>query len=72
VVRTVRTEVTDRMLTTGLRHLRAVLDEYVAHYNQQRPHQARNLRPPDRDHITRPRSPTWRRREYDVTTSSAA
>jgi hypothetical protein len=51
-VRTVRAEVTDRMLITGPRHLRAVLDEYVAHYNQHRPHRARNLRPPDCDHIT--------------------
>ena len=34
-----------------MRHenLRAVLDEYVAHYNQHRPHRARNLRPPDHD-----------------------
>ena len=31
-VRTVRAEVTDRI--TGPRHLRTVLDEYVAHYNQ--------------------------------------
>jgi putative transposase len=46
-VRTARAEVTDRMLITGPRHLRAVLDEYVAHYNQHRPHRARNLRPPD-------------------------
>jgi putative transposase len=35
------------MLITGPRHLRAVLDEYAAHYNQHRPHRARNLRPPD-------------------------
>jgi putative transposase len=46
-VRTVRAECTDRMLIAGLRHLRAVLDEYVAHYNQHRPHRARYLRPPD-------------------------
>ncbi len=46
-VRTVRAECTDQMLITGPRHLRAVLDEYVAHYNQHRPHRARNLRPPD-------------------------
>jgi putative transposase len=46
-VRTVRAEVTDRILITGLRHLRAVLDEYVAHYNQHRPHRALDLRPPD-------------------------
>jgi hypothetical protein len=30
-------EVTDRMLIAGLRRLRAVLDEYVAHYNRHRP-----------------------------------
>ena len=48
-VRTARAEVTDRMLIAGPRHLRAVLDEYVAHYNQHRPHRARNLRPPDSD-----------------------
>jgi transposase InsO family protein len=50
-VRTVRAEVTDRMLIAGPRHLRSVLDEYVAHYNQHRPHRARNLRAPDRDGI---------------------
>jgi putative transposase len=48
-VRTARSEVTDRMLIAGPRHLRAVLDEYVVHYNQHRPHRARSLRPPDRD-----------------------
>ena len=51
-VRTARAEVTDRMLIAGSRHLRAVLDEYVAHYNHHRPHRARNLRPPDCDDIT--------------------
>ena len=45
-VRTVRTEVTDRMLITGPRHLHAILDSYASHYNQHRPHRARNLRPP--------------------------
>ena len=54
-VRTVRSECTDRMLIAGERHLRAVVDEYVAHYNRHRPHRARNLRPPDRrDVITAP------------------
>jgi putative transposase len=48
-VRTVREEVTDRMLIAGLRNLRAVLDEYVAHFSQHRPHRGRNLRPPDHD-----------------------
>jgi transposase InsO family protein len=51
-VRTVRSGVTDRMLITGPRHLRAVLDEYVAHYNRHRPHRGRNLRPPDGGGIT--------------------
>src|SRR5450755_357662 len=36
-VRTVRAEVTDRILVAGQRHLREVLDEYAAHYNQHRP-----------------------------------
>jgi hypothetical protein len=45
-VRTARAKVTDRILICGQRHLRAVLDEYVAHYNQHRPHRSRKLRPP--------------------------
>jgi putative transposase len=54
-VRTARAEVTDRMLIAGRRHLRLVLDEYVAHDNQHRPHRARYLRPPDRgESITAP------------------
>ena len=40
------------MLIAGPRHLRIVLDEYVAHYNQRRPQRARNLRPPDYDDST--------------------
>ena len=35
------------MLIVGPQHLHVVLDEYAAHYNQHRPHRARNLRPPD-------------------------
>ena len=56
-VRTARSELTDRMMSTGPRHLRAVLGDYAAHYHQHRPHRARNLRPPDCDEIT-PIAPT--------------
>jgi putative transposase len=50
-VRTVRAECTDRMLTGGERHLRAILSEYVSHYNTGRSHQGEgmNLRAPDDD-----------------------
>ena len=43
---TVRTEITDRMLIFGERHLSRVLARYAVHYNQQRPHRALQLRPP--------------------------
>ena len=46
-VRTVRAEVTDPMPIAGSRHLRAVLDQHVAHDNQHRPHRAMDLRPAD-------------------------
>jgi Enoyl-(Acyl carrier protein) reductase/Integrase core domain len=46
VVRTIRAELTDRMLIFGQRHLHRTLAEYISHYNQQRPHRAQGLRPP--------------------------
>jgi len=45
-VRTLRSELTDRMLIFGQRHLRHVLAEYVQHYNEGRPHRALDLSPP--------------------------
>ena len=48
-VLTVRTEVTDRMLIFGERHLRRVLAGYAAHYNRRRPHRSLTLRPPRPD-----------------------
>jgi transposase InsO family protein len=49
-VLTARTEVTDRMLIFGERHLRVMMAEYEAHYNGRRPHRSRQLRPPRPDH----------------------
>jgi hypothetical protein len=49
-VLTARTELTDRILIFGERHLRTVLARYGAHYNGRRPHRALQLRPPRPDH----------------------
>jgi putative transposase len=49
-VLTARTEVTDRMLIFGERHLRVVMTQYEAHYNGRRPHRSRQLRPPRPGH----------------------
>ena len=48
-VLTARTELTDRMLVFGERHLRTVLAQYEVHYNGRRPHRSRHLRPPRPD-----------------------
>ena len=65
-VLTARTELTDRMLIFGERHLRRVLTEYEAHYNGRRPHRSRQLRPPVPDHpaadlcqVRVKRHPSW-------------
>ena len=49
-IRTVRTELTDRVLIFSQQHLRLVLTDYVQHYNGRRPHRARDLRPPRPTH----------------------
>jgi hypothetical protein len=49
-VLTVRTEITDRMLIFGERHLRSVVAEYARHYNGRRPHRSRQPHPPRPDH----------------------
>jgi putative transposase len=45
---TAQTEVTDRMLIFGQRHLRTILAQYEAHHNGRRPHRSRQL------HLSRP------------------
>jgi putative transposase len=49
-VLTAKTELTDRILIFGARHLRTVLARYDSHYNGRRPHRALRLRPPRPDH----------------------
>ena len=41
-----RRECMDRMMIIDELRLGAVMDEYCAHYNDERPHRSRNLRPP--------------------------
>ncbi len=45
-IATVRRELLDRMLIINRRHLMAVLAEYVAHFNDHRPHRALNQAAP--------------------------
>jgi transposase InsO family protein len=45
-IATVRRELLDRMLIVNRRHLTAVLNEYVAHFNDHRPHRALNQAAP--------------------------
>jgi hypothetical protein len=51
-VLTVRTEVTDRMLIFGERHLRGVLAQYSVHYNTQRPHRVLSCVHHARNHLS--------------------
>ena len=45
-VRTLRRGCLDHLLIQGERHLRRILTEYSRHYNDHRPHQSREQRPP--------------------------
>jgi putative transposase len=46
-VGSVRSECLDRLLIFGRRQLEHVLRVYIRHFNEQRPHRALDLRPPD-------------------------
>jgi transposase InsO family protein len=56
-VRTARSECTDRLLILNEGHLRRVLDRYVRHYNEHRPHRGLALRPPLRPTASVPSKP---------------
>ncbi len=43
---TLRRECLDHLLIHGEWHLRQILAEYARHYNEHRPHQSREQRPP--------------------------
>jgi len=47
VIGTLRREVLDHILIVNTTHAHHVLTEYARHYNQHRPHQTRDQRPPD-------------------------
>ena len=46
MVRTLRNECLDHVLILNERHLRAVLQEYAAYYNAERPHRSLDLATP--------------------------
>jgi hypothetical protein len=62
---TVRRELLDRMLIVNRRHLEAVLDEYVTHFNDHRPHRALHQAAPLRPLSQVASSPGLRLRRRD-------
>jgi transposase InsO family protein len=54
VIRTLRQECLDHVLVLGERHLQAVLQEYAAFYNTERPHRTLALEPPLLRQLARP------------------
>jgi putative transposase len=53
-IRTVRSECTDQLLIVNERHLHRVLDSYVRHYDEHRPHRSLALRSPHPPTTTTP------------------
>ncbi len=63
-IRTVRSKCLDWLLIWGRRHLIRVLQDFIDHYNRERPHRSLDLRPPLREDPSRfalDLRPVWRR-----------
>ena len=65
-VRTVRTECLDWTLVLGRSHLERVLGEYMAHYNEARPHRGLELKTPEPRRDPAPPAEGIRVRRRDV------
>jgi hypothetical protein len=48
LVRTVRQECLDRLLILGTGYLARILDDYLRHYNEHRPHRSLDQQSPER------------------------
>ena len=46
-VRSIKRECLDKMILFGERHVRHVIDQYVEHYNMERPHKGLDYRRPE-------------------------
>jgi putative transposase len=62
-VRTVRHECLDHLLVVSRRHIQSVLDEYIRHYNQARPHRGLQLAQPNPHPVGAPGGGTITRRD---------
>ena len=56
MVRTLRRECLDHILPLSEQHVRAVLTEFMAYYNQDRPHRSLGLDTP----VPSPRAASWK------------
>ena len=65
-VRTVRSECLDYLLVVGRRHLEQILREYLAHYNDERPHRALAFAAPTRELVEPRGSPPTEIRRREV------